>query len=121
MLRFLVGLATGVIASALIAIVVLFFADLEIVEEDSGPETSAPPAEETVEVPDVVGLERIAAETEIAEAGLEPKAETPVGANEQLFGPGAGAYSNAEVERQSPLAGTEVDPDTEVRLVLGVP
>jgi beta-lactam-binding protein with PASTA domain len=29
--------------------------------------------------------------------------------------------SNAEIESQSPLAGTEVDPDTKVRLVIEVP
>jgi hypothetical protein len=35
-------------------------------------------------VPDVVGLERIVGESEVAAAGLEPKAEFHFGAHEQV-------------------------------------
>jgi hypothetical protein len=118
MARFLAGLSAGAITAALIAIVVLYFADLEIVEEDSGPETPTSATKEVVEVPSVVGLDRIDAETEIAAAGLEVEIEQQTRPYDQVFRqPGA----RPEVTRQSPLAGTELDADDEVRIVLGLP
>lgn len=94
---------------ALIAIVVLKVADIEVVAENSGTQDAK------VEVPDLIGLDRVAAERKVRFAELEPKTEIHVGRNERL------GLKEGPVKRQSPPAGTKVTRGAKVQVVLGVP
>ena len=83
-----------------------------VVDKGSRVELTVAKEEETVEVPNVVGFSRDTAEDTLRDAGLRP-----VVVEEETDDPAA----VDQVLRQSPGSGADVDPRSEVQIMVGVP
>jgi hypothetical protein len=105
----------GVIATLLVAIAVLHFADLEITDDGSGSDF-------VVTVPNLLGQSGVDAEADLNVAGLRVKLEQylrPSPLEKELGGRGRwlpAPASEAAVRRQDPDPGTKVEPDSLVTL-----
>ncbi len=93
---------------AVVALLLLAGAIALAVAMTSGDEEPPPPTQ--VEVPDVVGEEQADAEAAIEEAGLVVGAVSTEPSSEEELG---------RVLESNPVAGAQVDPETEVALVVG--
>ena len=83
-----------------------------VVDKGSRVELTVAKEEETVEVPNVVGFSRDTAEDTLRDAGLRP-----VVVEEETDDPAA----VDQVLRQSPGSGADVEPRSEVQIMVGVP
>jgi len=82
-----------------------------VVDKGSRVQLTVAKEQETVEVPNVVGFSRATAEDTLRDAGLRP-----VVVEEETDDPAA----VDQVLRQSPGSGADVDPRSEVEIVVGV-
>ena len=104
------GFAAGVVVALLVAVAVLYFADLEVVESSDA---------DLVSVPHVLGQDTSDAEAELRDAGLtadvnEIELESPTGEPTFEIGP----TREPTIRTQNPDAGTEVEPDTSVTITV---